>query len=104
MCLEREGVRPQISKIRERNCFDSDVDVAVYLDDKNIKDLFKKRLSLIEEIAAVLKKTVEVVILNEAAAVLFNSKIISENLSYRLDGIVGFRNIFKKEILKWLKD
>lgn len=65
----------------------------------------------------------------EAVSVLFNKKIISENLASRLDGIVGFRNIlvheygkidrkkvyqylqerledfkiFKREILKWLK-
>lgn len=65
----------------------------------------------------------------EAISLLFDKKIISENLTSRLDGIVGFRNIlvheygkinrkkvyqylmerledfevFKKEILHWLK-
>jgi len=65
----------------------------------------------------------------EAVSILFNKKIISENLASRLEGIAGFRNIlvheygkidrgkvyhyllekledfkiFKKEILNWLK-
>jgi len=65
----------------------------------------------------------------ETISLLFNKKIISENLASRLDGIVGFRNIlvheygkidrkkvyqclmerledfdiFKKETLRWLK-
>lgn len=65
----------------------------------------------------------------ETISLLFNKKIISENLASRLDGIVGFRNIlvheygkidrgkvyqyltqrledfelFKREILNWLK-
>ena len=65
----------------------------------------------------------------EIISILFNNKIISENLASRLDGIVGFRNIlvheyeeidkkivykyliekiddfeiFKKEILKYIK-
>lgn len=66
----------------------------------------------------------------ETISLLFNKKIISENLALRLDGIVGFRNIlvheygkidrkrvyqyfmerledletFKKETLNWLKN
>ena len=42
---------------------ESDIDLAFYLEEKEIKDFFKKRLFLIEKIQSLLKKRVEVIIL-----------------------------------------
>ncbi|MFA5348933.1 MAG: nucleotidyltransferase domain-containing protein [Candidatus Paceibacterota bacterium] len=42
----------------------SDVDIAIYLDSKKVKDLFDARLMLIKEFSQALKKDVDVVILN----------------------------------------
>lgn len=58
--------------------FDSDVDLAVYLESGRAGDLFKKRLFLIEEIQAILKKSSEVVILNEVNSIFFKFVIVQE--------------------------
>lgn len=42
----------------------SDVDLAVYLDKRKCKDFFEKRLGLINKISQILKKEVDVVVLN----------------------------------------
>lgn len=44
----------------------SDVDLGVYLDEKKSKDFFEKRLELISETSSLLKKEVDIVILNTA--------------------------------------
>lgn len=66
------------STVQGKTNFESDIDLAVFLDEKERCDLFKKRLSLIEEIQAVLKKPVEVVILNEIKSIFFKFVIIKE--------------------------
>lgn len=48
----------------------SDVDVAVYLDDENSKDLFEQRLGLIARLSRSLKKDADVVVLNTASPFL----------------------------------
>ncbi|MDI6603153.1 MAG: nucleotidyltransferase domain-containing protein [Patescibacteria group bacterium] len=44
----------------------SDVDLAVYLDEKKCKDFFEKRLELISQISPLLKKEADIVVLNTA--------------------------------------
>jgi predicted nucleotidyltransferase len=56
----------------------SDVDIAVYLDESCVKDLFEERLFLIEKIQAVLQKSTEVVVLNEIKSIFFKFVIIRE--------------------------
>lgn len=48
----------------------SDIDLAVYLDEKKCKDLFEKRLELITRTSRALKKDVDIVILNTASLFL----------------------------------
>ena len=57
---------------------ESDVDLAVYLDEKKAGDIFKKRLFLIEKIQSILKKSTEVVVLNEIKSTFFKFVIIKE--------------------------
>ena len=57
---------------------ESDVDMAVYLDVEKAGDLFKKRLSFIEKIQSILKKPIEVVILNEVKSTFLKFVIIKE--------------------------
>lgn len=66
------------SQVRKKTNYESDVDLAIYLDEKKIKDYFKKRLYLIEAIQSILKKTTEVVILNETRSILLKFVIIKE--------------------------
>jgi len=61
-----------------RTNFESDIDLAFYLEEKEVKDFFKKRLFLIEKIQSFLKKRVEVIILNEVRSVFFKFVIIKE--------------------------
>ena len=61
----------------------SDIDLAVYLDEKRCKDFFEKRLELITQISRALKKDVDIVILNTASpflryVVLKEGKLIFE--------------------------
>jgi predicted nucleotidyltransferase len=58
--------------------FKSDVDLAVYLDEKKVKDTFQKRLRLMSETEKVLKRETEVVILNDINSVFFKFVIIKE--------------------------
>lgn len=58
--------------------FESDIDIAVYLDEKRVKDLFEKRLSLIGKLEGILKKQTEVVVLNEIKSIFFKFVIIKE--------------------------
>jgi len=58
--------------------FESDIDLAVYLDEKKSGDFFKKRLFLIEEVQSILKKPTEVIILNEIKSIFFKFVIIKE--------------------------
>ena len=58
--------------------FDSDVDLAVYLNDKEISDMFKKRLFFIEKIQSLLKKTADVIVLNEINSIFLKFIIIKE--------------------------
>lgn len=48
----------------------SDVDVAVYLDEKEDNTLFKKRIELISGLSKILKKDVDIIILNKASLFL----------------------------------
>ena len=57
---------------------ESDIDLAFYLEEKEVKDFFKKRLFLIEKIQSLLKKRVEVIILNEVRSIFFKFVIIKE--------------------------
>lgn len=57
---------------------ESDIDLAFYLEGKEGKDFFKKRLFLIEKIQSLLKKRVEVIILNEVRSIFFKFVIIKE--------------------------
>ena len=57
---------------------ESDIDLAFYLEDKEVKDFFKKRLFLTEKIQSLLKKRVEVIILNEIRSIFFKFVIIKE--------------------------
>lgn len=69
----------------------SDVDLAVYLDNKRCKDFFEKRLELIAIFSQKLKKEADVVILNTAPpflryVVLKEGKLIFEkNRGERID-------------------
>jgi len=57
---------------------ESDIDLAFYFEAKEVKDFFKKRLFLIEKIQSILKKRVEVIILNEVRSIFFKFVIIKE--------------------------
>lgn len=57
---------------------ESDVDLAVYLDENNVDDMFKKRLSMIENCQAILKRVTEIIVLNETASILLRFVIIKE--------------------------
>jgi len=57
---------------------ESDIDLAFYLEEKEVKNFFKKRLFLIEKIQSLLKKRVEVIILNEVRSIFFKFVIIKE--------------------------
>jgi len=66
------------SVVQGKTNFESDVDLAVYLDEKEVNDIFNKRLFLIERIQSILKKPTEVVILNEINSTFFKFVIIKE--------------------------
>lgn len=65
------------SQITGKTTFESDVDLALYLDEK-CEDPFEKRISLIEKLQGILKKYVEVIILNEQKSIFFKFVIIKE--------------------------
>jgi predicted nucleotidyltransferase len=56
----------------------SDIDVAVYLDPNRVKNILEKRLQMIEKCQSLLKKPVDVVILNEEQSIFFKFVIIKE--------------------------
>lgn len=56
----------------------SDVDVAVFLDEKKCRDLFQERLLLMSELEGLLKMPVEVVVLNDTRSIFFKFVIIKE--------------------------
>lgn len=56
----------------------SDVDVAVFLDKAKCNDFFEKRLELIAQLSRLLKKEVDVIILNTANSPFFKYVIIKE--------------------------
>lgn len=58
--------------------YESDIDFAVYLDKKKNIDFFMRRVSLIENIQLVLKRPVEIVVLNETRSIFFKFVIIKE--------------------------
>lgn len=66
------------SALGEKFNYKSDIDVALYLDEKKVKNLFDKRLLLIDNLEGVLKREVEVVILNEIKSIFFKFVIIKE--------------------------
>ena len=68
------------STVQDRTYSESDIDLAFYLDTDKVKDIFKKRILLIEEAQAFLNKTVEIVILNEINSIFFKFVIIKEGL------------------------
>jgi len=56
----------------------SDVDLAVYLDEKRVKDTFEKRLKLMAETERVLRRETEVIVLNDINSIFFKFVIIKE--------------------------
>ena len=56
----------------------SDIDTAVYLDGKKVKDFFKKRLQLIGSLEKILKREIEVIALNEIESVFLKFVVIKE--------------------------
>lgn len=56
----------------------SDVDIAVFLDEKKNKDFFKTRLELITDLSKLLKREADVIILNTANSTLFKYAILRE--------------------------
>lgn len=66
------------SQVTGKTDFESDVDIAVYLDEKRVKDLFEKRLFLMEKLEGIFKKQTEVVVLNEIKSIFFKFVIIKE--------------------------
>lgn len=69
----------------------SDVDLAVYLDEKTVKDFFDKRLDLIKETSQLFKRDSDIVILNTAPiflkyVIIKEGKLIfNKNDSRRID-------------------
>jgi predicted nucleotidyltransferase len=57
---------------------ESDIDIAVYLNTKQVEDTFKKRLQLIEKFQSYLQKSCDVVVLNELNSIFFKFVIIKE--------------------------
>lgn len=66
------------SHVTGKTDFESDVDIAVFLDEKRVRDMFKKRLSLIEKLEGILETATEVVVLNEIKSIFFKFVIIKE--------------------------
>jgi len=66
------------SVAQDRANYESDIDLAFYLDTDKVDDIFKKRLLLIEQAQSLLKRAVEVVILNEINSIFFKFVIIKE--------------------------
>jgi predicted nucleotidyltransferase len=66
------------SQVTEKTDFESDVDIAVFFDEKRVKDIFKKHLFLIEKIQGILRKQIEVVVLNEIKSIFFKFVIVKE--------------------------
>lgn len=56
----------------------SDVDLAVFLDEKRCKDFFDKRLELISQLSKILKKEVDVIVLNDTRSPFFKYVILKE--------------------------
>lgn len=65
------------SQATKKTDFESDIDLAVYLDE-SCEDLFKTRLYLIEKLQDIFKKNVEVIILNEQKSIFFKFVIIKQ--------------------------
>lgn len=57
---------------------ESDIDIAVYLDENPAQDLFATRLILIETLQGFFKKQTEVVVLNQLKSIFFKFIIIKE--------------------------
>ncbi|MCD6500640.1 nucleotidyltransferase domain-containing protein, partial [bacterium] len=61
----------------------SDIDLAVYLDEKKCRDLFEKRLELVSQISQIMHKDVDILVLNNSSpflkyVVLKEGKLIFE--------------------------
>jgi len=56
----------------------SDVDIAVFLDEKRVQDNFEKRLKLMGATEKAISKETEVVILNDIQSIFFKFVILSE--------------------------
>lgn len=56
----------------------SDIDIAVFLDEKKNRDFFKKRLELIAELSRLLKREVDVIILNSLHSIFLKYVILKE--------------------------
>jgi hypothetical protein len=61
-----------------RTTKESDVDLAVFLDRRKVKDMFQKRLVLMGKIQALLGKNTEVLLLNEPQPTLLKFVIVKE--------------------------
>jgi len=66
------------SVAKKRANYESDIDLAFYLDTDEVNDIFKKRLLLIEKAQSLLNRASEVVILNEINSIFFKFVIIKE--------------------------
>ena len=55
------------SRDYEKSVSTSDIDLAVYLDEKKCRDFFEKRLELISQISQILHKDADILVLNTAS-------------------------------------
>lgn len=56
----------------------SDIDIAVFLDKKGGRDFFERRLELIAELSKLLKREVDVIILNNLRSIFLKYVILKE--------------------------
>lgn len=56
----------------------SDIDIAIFINKKNSKNLFKKKINIINDLSTLLKKDIDLIILNNIKSLLFKYSIIKE--------------------------
>lgn len=78
------------SQVTGKTNFESDIDLAIYLTE-SCRDPFRTRLVLIENLQDILKRNVEIMVLNEQKSIFFKFTIIKE-------GKVIFERDHKKRV------
>lgn len=66
------------SQVSGKTNSESDIDIAVYLNKNKTKDYFEKRVSFITKLEAILKKRIDLIVLNEIKSIFFKFVIIRE--------------------------